>query len=176
MFATLKAMTKIALVAHDIRSTHNIGALLRTAEGLGVTHVYMSGYTPYPASNDDTRLPHISRKLDVQIHKTALGAEKTVNWSHTSEITDLIQQLKNDGYEIIALEQDEKSQPLPEYKPTQKVAILLGREVEGLEPEIIKLCDKTVEIPMFGTKESFNVVEAATMAMYHCRFLAKKNK
>lgn len=161
-------MRDVRLIVHDIRSTHNIGALLRTAEGLGVKHLYFTGYTPYPKTDNDQRLPHISNKLTKQIHKTALGAETADFWSHEPDIMALIQDLKDQGFEVIALEQASKSTPLPRFEPTTKTAILLGREVEGISPALIKRCDEVVEIPMKGKKESFNVVEAASMAMYHC--------
>lgn len=164
-------MRHIRIIAHDIRSTHNVGALLRTADGLGVEKVYFTGYTPYPSFKQDTRLPHISEKLTKQIHKTALGAERNHKlWQHHDDLQTLIDDLKDQEYEIIALEQARKSIKLPDFQPPDKVAIVLGREVEGLDPEIIERCDSTVEIPMFGRKESFNVAEAASMALYHCRF------
>jgi tRNA G18 (ribose-2'-O)-methylase SpoU len=161
---------EIIVIAHDIRSSHNVGSLLRTAEGLGVQHVYFTGYTPYPAGPDDTRLPHITAKLDGQIHKTALDAEKLVPWSHVEDIFSLLKQLQSDGYTIAALEQSRASTLLPDFQPPNKLALLLGREVEGIEPELLKACDITLEIPMFGRKESFNVVQAAAMCLYHCRF------
>ena len=163
-------MRMIVLIAHNLRSTHNVGSLLRTAEGLGVAEVILTGYTPYPIAPRDERLPHVASKLDAQIRKTALGAEQSTKWSHETEILPSIDRLKKDGYEIIALEQANDSVVLPQYRPHQKVAIILGREVEGLEEDVRQLADKTVEIPMFGQKESFNVVQAAAMAMYHCRF------
>jgi len=163
-------MRTIVLIAHDIRSTHNVGSLLRTAEGLGVTHVYFTGYTPYPPTQPDERLPHIAAKLGRQISKTALGAETLVPWTYNPDILDCIKALKSDGFQLIALEQSESSVALPEFKSSEKVAILLGREVEGIEPELLKRCDVTVEIAMFGKKESFNVVQAAAMILYHCRF------
>jgi tRNA G18 (ribose-2'-O)-methylase SpoU len=161
---------EIIVIAHDIRSTHNVGSLLRTAEGLRVKHVYFTGYTPYPAGPNDARLPHIAVKLDGQIHKTALDAEKLVPWSHAEDIFSLLKQLQSDGYTIAALEQSRASTPLPDFQPPEKLALLLGREVEGIEPELLKACDITLEIPMFGRKESFNVVQAAAMCLYHCRF------
>ncbi|HET7320808.1 MAG TPA: TrmH family RNA methyltransferase [Candidatus Saccharimonadales bacterium] len=165
-------MRSIVVIAHDMRSTHNVGSLLRTCEGIGVAKVYFSGYTPYPLHEDDDRLPHLARKIDSQIAKTALGAEKLVPWSHnTSEIDALLRGLKVDGYQVVALEQSNVSIKLPDYKPPQKVAILLGREVEGIDSRLLTLCDKTVEIPMYGHKESYNVVQAAAMALYHCRFM-----
>lgn len=163
------SMRKIVVIAHDMRSTHNVGSLLRTADGFGAT-VYLTGYTPYPQSPQDDRLPHISAKLTKQIHKTALGAEANHDlWSH-DDIKPLLARLKAEGYEIIGLEQSNNSIKLPGYQPPHKVAILLGREVEGIEPTLLEKCAKVVEIPMQGKKESFNVIEAATTAMYHCRF------
>lgn len=163
-------MRNIVIIAHDIRSTHNVGSLLRTAEGLGIKHVYFSGYTAYPQHPGDTRLPHISTKLTHQIHKTALGAEDLVTWNYEPSISELIVRLKQDGFEIVALEQTAESTKLPDYQPAEKIALVLGREVEGVEPEILKLCDKAVEIPMFGRKESFNVVQAAAITLYHFQF------
>lgn len=156
------------MIAHDMRSTHNVGALLRTAEGLGVEHVYFTGYTPYPRRSGDTRLPHIAEKLTKQIHKTALDAENLVPWSHELDIMVLLSTLKASGYQLAALEQAPGSTALPDFKPAEKVALLLGREVDGIDPALLEHCDVTVEIPMYGRKESFNVVQAAAMALYHC--------
>lgn len=164
-------MREIIVVAHNMRSTHNVGSLLRTAEGLGVQCVYMTGYTPYPHADGDDRLPYISEKLTKQIHKTALGAEDTVAWRHEDDVLQTIARLRQEGFWVVALEQTPNSTSLPELQPSSKIAIILGREVEGLEPEVIAACDAAVEIPMFGAKESFNVSQAAAMAMYHCRFL-----
>jgi len=165
-------MREIVVIAHDIRSTHNVGSLLRTCEGLGITHVYFTGYTPYPSQANDERLPHIAAKLTQQIHKTALDAETLVSWSHESDIVALITKLQADGYHVAALEQALSGTRLPDYHPPQKVALLLGREVEGIDPDLIDRCNTTLEIPMFGKKESFNVVQAAAMALYHIRFTA----
>jgi 23S rRNA (guanosine2251-2'-O)-methyltransferase len=163
-------MTDIVVIAHDIRSTHNVGSLLRTCEGLGVNGVYFTGYTPYPLEPSDARLPHIARKLTAQIHKTALGAEELIKWHHATEVEALIVKLKQDGYKVIALEQSDGSIQLPQIDIPQKVALLLGREVEGIDQDLLQLCDQTVEIPMYGQKESFNVVQAAAMALYQLRF------
>jgi tRNA G18 (ribose-2'-O)-methylase SpoU len=163
--------TEIVVIAHDIRSTHNVGSLLRTCEGLGVKHVYFTGYTPYPALPEaDPRLPHIAGKLTRQIHKTALDAEELVSWSTETDIETCIAHLKTDGYTVTALEQSPQSIRLPDFTAPPKVALLLGREVEGIAPEVLALCDVTLEIPMFGKKESFNVVQAAAMALYQFRF------
>jgi len=163
-------MNSIVVIAHDIRSTHNVGSLLRTCEGFGVEHVYLTGYTPYPIEPGDTRLPHIARKLTAQIHKTALDAEELIPWTHIDDVTACITELKESGYIVVALEQMPGSIPLPSFQPPDKVAVLLGREVEGIDPAIVEMCDETIEIPMFGHKESFNVVQAASMALYQLRF------
>jgi 23S rRNA (guanosine2251-2'-O)-methyltransferase len=163
-------MTSIVLIAHNLRSTHNVGSLLRTCEGLGVGTVYLTGYTPYPKLANDSRLPHMSKKLDDQIHKTALDAERLLNIKHAEDIEIVISELKGGGYKICGLEQGKSSMPLNKFKPPEKVALIVGREVEGIEPEVLVLCDQLIEIPMFGQKESFNVVQAAAMALYQLRF------
>jgi len=161
---------KLVLIAHNLRSSHNVGALLRTADGLGIQKVYFTGYTPYPAMQSDTRLPHLAQKTSNQIHKTALGAETSVNWTQQTDIKTAIDELKQIGYTIAALEQSPKAQTLTSYKGPKQVALIVGREVEGLEAEVLNLADVTLEIPMLGQKESFNVALAAAMALYHLRF------
>ncbi|RTK93735.1 TrmH family RNA methyltransferase [Candidatus Saccharibacteria bacterium] len=163
-------MRQIIVVAHNMRSTHNVGSLLRTAEGLAVEQVYLTGYTPYPVVAHDERLPHLTAKLDKQISKTALGAEQYVDWHQEADIHTVITHLRGEGYQIIGLEQTPTSMPLQTMQAPDKVALLLGREVEGLEQEVIDLCDVCVEIPMLGQKESYNVVQAAAMALYQLRF------
>lgn len=162
-------MRRIVLIAHDIRSTHNVGSLLRTAECMGVTHTYLTGYTPYPATKDDPRLPHISAKLTGQIHKTALGAETMTPWSHEDDVVALLTNLKNNGYLLVGLEQSNTSIPLPVFKTDRDVALLIGREVEGVDEALLKTCDMTAEIPQFGNKESLNVIQATAIALYQLR-------
>jgi 23S rRNA (guanosine2251-2'-O)-methyltransferase len=163
-------MAHIILIAHNLRSCHNVGSLLRTAEGLGIDMVILSGYTPYPLRDHDTRLPHIANKLDKQINETALGAEKTQKWRHYDDIADTLRYVRDNSYQLAAVEQATAAIPLPEFTPPERLALLMGREVEGVEPEILADCDMILEIPMFGSKESFNVVQAAAMTLYHCRF------
>lgn len=158
-------MPDIVLIAHNIRSTHNVGAFFRTCDGFGVSKILLTGYTPYPTLEDDTRLPHFSDKLTRQIHKTALGAETTVAFEHHE--TPPIDALKQAGYAIVGLEQDARSIPLSNYRPKGKVALLLGNEIDGIYPEYRSQCDSIVEIPMHGHKESFNVSVAAGIALYH---------
>lgn len=156
----------IVLIVHNIRSAHNVGSILRTADGFGVSKVYFTGYSPYPTQPGDTRLPHIRNKLTEQIHKTALGAEATVPTEHADDIVNLLGRLKSDGYQLVALEQSENSINLPQFKPKPKCTLLLGEETKGITDDLIKMCDATVEIPMRGKKESFNVSVATGIALY----------
>lgn len=157
-------MPDIIVILHNIRSTHNVGALFRTCEGLGINRLILSGYTPYPITPEDNRLPHIAAKLTSQIHKTALGAERLVPFEYQS--SPRLHELKDKGYVIAGLEQDDHSVPLNTYVPPEKIALLLGEEVEGITDELLAACDVLLEIPMQGKKESFNVSVAAGMALY----------
>lgn len=157
---------QIVVIAHNIRSTHNIGAILRTCDGFGVQKVYCTGYTPCPALPGDTRLEHIRDKLTKQIHKTALGAETSVPVTQSDDVAPVIAELKNDGYQIVALEQSPNAILLPNFTPPQKIALLLGEEVHGTPQELLATCDTIIEIPMVGQKESFNVSVAAGIALY----------
>lgn len=157
-------MPEIILILHNIRSTYNVGAILRTAEAFGVNKVICSGYTPYPNIANDDRLPHIREKLNKQIAKSALGAESLIEIQHFEELD--IESLRSQGYRIVALEQNEKSIELSKYLPSSKIALLLGEEVNGVSNENLKLCDDIIEIPMHGQKESFNVSVAAGIALY----------
>lgn len=157
-------MCEIIVIAHNIRSTHNVGSIFRTAEGFGVSRIILSGYTPYPQVIDDTRLPHLSRKITEQIHKTALGAEELVSFEY-QPFVDLVD-LKSQDYRIVGLEQADRSVSLGDYTPPHKVALLLGEEVEGIPSELLEQCEDIIEIPMHGQKESFNVSVAAGIAIY----------
>lgn len=158
------------MIAHNLRSCHNVGSLLRTAEGLGVEAVWLTGYTPYPSVARDSRLPHEATKLTKQIHKTALGAEDYQTWFQRTDILPLIKELKSYGYKVCALEQTKNSKQLESYKVPERIALIVGREVEGLEAEVINACNEAIEIPMTGKKESFNVAIAAAMAMHHLKY------
>ncbi len=157
-------MKEIIVIAHNIRSTHNIGSIFRTCEGFGIEKLIISGYSPYPTVPNDARLPHIREKLTNQIHKTALGAELMVPFEHMD--TPDLAFLKSKGYKIVALEQNDKSINLKDYKAPQKIALLLGEEVHGITQDLIDQCDDIIEIPMVGKKESFNVSVAAGIALF----------
>ena len=160
-------MSKLRVIAIDMRSTHNVGALLRTADCLGVDHVYLCGTSPYPKGQaNDERLPHIKDKLDAQIHKTALGAEHTQPWSYHESVIDLLQTLQAQGWSLVALEQDKKSVTLANFTPKDRTVLLLGTEVAGIQKDILAKMDAIIEIPMHGKKESLNVIQAAAIACY----------
>lgn len=162
--ATISTMPKIIVIAHNIRSTHNIGSIFRTCEGFGVSKIIISGYSPYPKLPNDARLPHLVEKLTDQIHKSALGAETMVSFGHMENID--FDSLKKSGYRIVGLEQDSRSVPINKYRCPSKIALILGEEVHGLTDEIRDRCDDLLEIPMSGKKESFNVSVAAGIALY----------
>ena len=164
--------SKITLIAHNIRSAHNIGSILRTADGMGVDQVFFTGYSPYPKSNtaQDNRLPHQAEKIHKQIAKTALGAEDSQKWTHMFDLKSCIDNLLMDGYEIWALEQSASSVQLPSFNPPKKIAIIIGNETTGIDNQTLKMCKGVIEIPMLGSKESYNVTQAAAIALYHIRF------
>lgn len=157
-------MTEIIVIAHNVRSTHNVGSIFRTAEGFGVSKIICSGYTPYPRTANDPRLPHLADKITRQIHKTALGAEEMVPFEQVD--APGFATLREEGYRIVGLEQDERSHILPNYETPEKIVLLLGEEVNGIESELRNVCDDFIEIPMRGEKESFNVSVAAGIALY----------
>lgn len=185
-------MPTIVVIAHNIRSTHNVGSLLRTAEGLGISEVILTGYTPYPLRmidgslpysqrpnkqglpnpqyTYDDRLPHESRKIHAQIRKTALGAEESQAWRYQEDVEAVLASLTSAGFIVAGLEQSDHSVPLPGYAAPDKIALLLGSEVTGIDAGLLNRCQFTLEIPMFGSKESFNVVQAAAMALYQLVF------
>lgn len=156
-------MPKITLVLHNIRSTHNVGAIFRSAEGFSVQEIILSGYTPYPKTPNDSRLPHIYEKLTSQIHKTALGAEELVPFRYFEYIEDW---LAGTNLPIVALEQSNDSINLAEFNPPEEMALLLGEEVNGIEQSLLQKANHIIEIPMFGEKESFNVSVATGIALY----------
>jgi 23S rRNA (guanosine2251-2'-O)-methyltransferase len=161
-------VTRITLLLHNIRSTHNVGAIFRTAEGFGIEKIILSGYTPYPALDDDARLPHIRDKLSQQIHKTALGAETMVPFEYHPHLDTWIERNRScdNPLPIVALEQSENAIMLPHFAPPDSCAVLLGEEVRGVEARYLAMCEAIVEIPMSGRKESFNVSVAAGIALY----------
>ena len=162
---------EMILVLHNIRSTYNVGAILRTAEGFGVKRVVLSGYTP--RVHDENLLPHLREKLDKEIHKTALGAENMLDIYSPGDILKELEKLQSQGWKIVGLENNVSNLPLCSLcdsnlrkKLTDKVVLVLGEEVGGIDYSFYDIIDLFVEIPMRGKKESFNVSVAAGIAMY----------
>ena len=160
--------SEIIVIAHNIRSTHNVGSIFRTCEGFGVSKIILSGYTPVPLADENDpvqgRLPHEAEKITKQIHKTALGAEQLVPFERRETLDLAAPDLAE--FRIVALEQAMNSVSLQDYARPQKIALLLGEEVNGIEPALLAQCDDIIEIPMQGKKESFNVSVATGIALY----------
>lgn len=151
-------LKEIAVLLHNIRSTHNVGSIFRTADALGVSKIYLSGYTPTPV--DKFNRP---RK---DIAKVALGAEKTVSWEYALSPEKIIKKLKVEKFQIIGLEQAKNSVDYKKVKVSKPVLFLVGSEVEGIESKLLSLCDIVAEIPMKGKKESLNVSVAFGVALF----------
>lgn len=162
---------KIYLLLDNVRSAQNVGALLRTAEGLGVTKVLLCGITPYPLlKSGDERPPYLAAKINRRIAKTALGAEQTQPFIYLKDSIAAANKLKSSQVKLIALEQHHGSISLPDFKLKTKeesIALILGNEIDGISPALLAICDTIVEIPMSGTKESFNVSAAGAMALFY---------
>jgi tRNA G18 (ribose-2'-O)-methylase SpoU len=159
---------KLVLVLDNIRSTYNVGAILRTAEGFGAERVILSGYTP--RVHDKNLLPHLREKLDKEIHKTALGAEDMLEIYSSDDIFSDLSKLKDEGWKIVGLENNIQDERLVSINSKldlgEKVVLILGEEVHGIDNKLYELIDTFLEIPMKGKKESFNVSVAAGIAMY----------
>lgn len=142
------------LILPNIRSCHNVGAMFRTADAFNVTKIYLVGYTPAPPKP--------------QIDKVSLGAEKWVPFEVKKSLPLLLKKLKKQGVKIYALEKTDNSVDISTVSFSDKIALVVGNEVDGVPKEITDLCDVVVHIPMFGKKESLNVSIAAGIAMYCC--------
>lgn len=151
----------VAILA-NVRSLHNVGSIFRTADAVGIEKLYLCGITPTPL--DPFGHPR------QQLTKVSLGAEKTVPWEYATSVGALISRLKRGGYKIFAIEQSPKSVPYYELSGglTRKtnVALVVGNEILGLSPAILKKCDKVLEIPMKGKKESLNVAVAFSVVAF----------
>ena len=154
------------LVLDNIRSSYNVGSILRTADAVGVERVICVGTTPYPALPGDTRPGHVAASNSKEIAKTALGAEKSISISYEPNLKESLNALRTEGYTIAALEQAERSINLFDYQPTGKIALILGNEVDGVDLSALENSDIILEIPMKGAKESLNVAVSAGIAMY----------
>jgi tRNA G18 (ribose-2'-O)-methylase SpoU len=154
----VKNQEQNVLILNDIRSAQNVGAIFRTADAIGVSKIYLTGYTPAP-------LDRFGRKRQ-DITKSALGAEETVLWEPKKNLSALISKLKKEKYLIIAIEQDKNSIDYKKVKLGKKNAFIVGTEVSGIPKNILKKCDVIAEIPMRGKKESLNVSVATGVALF----------
>lgn len=154
--------TPLVVVMDNVRSMHNVGSVFRTADAFRLEAVYLCGITATPPNND--------------IHKTALGAEDSVDWAYFSTALEAVRKLQNDGYEVFAVEQAEGSTKLHDFVPEhgKKFAVVMGNEVKGVAQEVIDAADGCLEIPQFGTKHSMNVSVTAGIIIY--KFAENKMK
>lgn len=146
----------LVVVLDNIRSLHNIGSVFRTSDAFRVECICLCGITAVP--------PH------AEIHKTALGAEDTVDWKYYQNTVDAVDELKQNGYTVFSIEQAEGSTMLDKWEMdrNKKYAIVFGNEVKGVEQEVINHSDGCIEIPQYGTKHSLNVSVTAGIVIYEC--------
>src|SRR5687768_2351904 len=143
---------ELVLVLDNIRSLHNVGSMLRSADGFGVKKVILCGITGTPDR-------HAAQKV-------ALGAEKSVPWERAAKTWSVVEQLKNEGYSVIGLERCKGALPIGKFRPPRKVAVVVGNEVTGITPSLRRRIDAIAQIPMRGMKESYNVAVACGVALY----------
>lgn len=148
------------VLLHNIRSLHNVGSIFRTADGAGVKKIYLCGITPTPLDRFGKPRP--------QLAKVSLGAEKNIEWERCGQTSRLISKLKKEGFKVLAIEQSNKT--VPYYKVSarakNKIALIVGGEIKGLPKTILDKCDKILEIPMRGKKESLNVAVAFGIVVF----------
>ncbi len=154
----MKSTHDAVLILHDIRSAQNVGSLFRSADAAGIPKIYLSSITPAP-------LDRFGRYRG-DIAKTALGAERTIEWSMYEGITALIGQLREQGYQIIAIEQSPMAVDYKSVELRPKTAFVLGNEVDGISNDVLQQVDIVAEIPMRGSKESLNVSVAGGIALF----------
>lgn len=146
----------ITIILDNVRSLNNVGSIFRTADGFGIEQIVLCGITGTPPHRD--------------IHKTALGAENSMAWEYNESTLAVCKRLKGEGYKLAAVEQAEGSISLKDFKivKDEKLAIIFGNEVDGVNNEVLALCDACIEIPQFGTKHSFNVSVCAGIVLWEC--------
>jgi len=143
----------VIVVLDNVRSLHNVGSVFRTSDAFLIEAIYLCGITATPPN--------------VEIHKTALGSENTIEWHYFENTPDAIRQLKQNNYRILAVEQAENSISLDKFKPENyRYAIILGNEVKGIDQLVMDQCDLSIEIPQLGTKHSLNVSVAAGIVLW----------
>lgn len=148
-------MRKICLLAHNVRSLWNVGSFFRTCDAFAVEKLYLTGYTGHPPRKE--------------ISKTALGAEESVAWEHAREPLPVLVKLREQGWQLVALELAPNAIPLEAFQPPDNVCLIVGHELTGVPGDILALCSTVVAIPMLGKKESLNVAVAAGIALHRLR-------
>ncbi len=151
-------MKEVAVLLHNIRSAYNVGSIFRTCDAAGVTHVYLSGYTPRPIDRFG--------RSQKDIAKTALGAETSVPWHFVKSPGPLLRAARADGWCIVGIEQHAHSTDYRALKKGERTLFILGNEVRGISSQLLANCDEIVEIPMHGKKESLNVSVAAGVVLF----------
>lgn len=146
----------IRILLHDIRSVHNVGAVFRTADAVGVSRIYLSGYSPAPVDRFGLARTDFA--------KASLGSEKTVAWEIARE--SIVSDLKKDGFRIISVEQDVRSVDYKEARIGEKALVIFGNEVSGVSKELLDASDIIAEIPMRGMKESLNISVSAGIVLF----------
>lgn len=155
----MKDYSKISLILHNVRSAQNVGAIFRVADAVGgIEKIYLTGYTPAPIDRFG--------RTDKELAKTALGAENYVQWESFKSINPFLKKLLASSFQLLALEQSEKSIDYRKIKITGPVAIIVGNEVRGLSKSILDQCNQVAEIPMRGKKESLNVAVAVGIFLF----------
>lgn len=153
------------VILDNVRSSLNVGSIFRTSSGIGIDKIYLCGITPTPFETGKKFIGQNKKRKD--FIKTSLGSEDEISWEYKEDTLELIKDLKKEGFEIIALEQTEKS---VDYKKinlaNENVAVVVGSETDGVQKETLDLCDTITEIPMLGLKESLNVTIAYGILAY----------
>ena len=146
--------TPLVVVLDNIRSCNNIGSFFRTSDALLIDKIYLCGITATPPNNE--------------IRKTALDAEKSVDWEYSEKTEAVISKLKSKDFKVYAIEQVENSIMLPDFRPgkKEKIAVVFGNEVKGVQQNVVDICDGSIEIPQYGTKHSFNVSVSAGIVLW----------
>lgn len=173
--STLETLHKVkklpvTVLLSSIRSNYNVGSIFRTSDGAMIEKLYLCGYTPHPPSS---KLPGGKK----EIHKTALGATESVSWEYVKDSIEVINQLKNEGLKICALELTSESKPY--HKISDKdfpLCLVVGNEISGISQEILDECDFSIEIPQYGIKQSLNVAVAYGIAVFELRKIFDKSE
>ncbi len=151
-------MHETVAILHNIRSAHNVGSIFRTCDAAGIARVFLTAHTPTPL--------HTLAPPQTDVPNPARGAERTVGWEQYANVRDAIQKLRDEGFQIIGVELDDRAVDYRQFVRAEKSAFIFGNEVRGLSPALRDACDALVEIPMRGTKESLNVSVSAGVILF----------